>query len=160
MSEWKQLDPSVMMLWRAQGVVQTFVGLGPMLVGAAVGLTFAFDLRTGVAVALTLAFLSLVRALIWPTFSWRAFRYQLRDDAFVVQRGVLFRHTVAIPRERLQHADIRQGPIERMWGLSTLVVFTAAGLAADGSIPGLDEDEAEALRDLLVKAQPRSDDGV
>jgi membrane protein YdbS with pleckstrin-like domain len=48
--------------------------------------------------------------------------------------------------------------MERAFGLSRLVVYTAAGMSADGSIPGLDEAQADALRDTLVRR--RGDDGV
>jgi membrane protein YdbS with pleckstrin-like domain len=54
--------------------------------------------------------------------------------------------------------DTRQGPLERVFGLSRLLVFTAAGMSADGSIPGLRTDEAERLRDLLSRRG--GDDGV
>jgi len=39
-------------------------------------------------------------------------------------------------------------------------VHTASGLGADGSIPGLERPIAEQLRDRLVRAEERSDDGV
>ena len=84
----------------------------------------------------------------------------MRDDALLVQQGVLFQHTVAIPRHRIQHADLRQGPVERAWGLTTLVIFTAAGVGVDGAIPGLDEDVAEQLRDELLKRVDTGDGGV
>jgi membrane protein YdbS with pleckstrin-like domain len=90
--------------------------------------------------------------------SWRHFRYGVREDDLLVESGVLFRHAVSIPLDRIQHVDTRQGPIERLFGLSRLVVYTAAGMSADGSIPGLEEEQADALRDALVRR--RGDDGV
>ena len=48
--------------------------------------------------------------------------------------------------------------MERIFGLSRLLVFTAAGMSADGSIPGLRTAEAERLRDLLSRRG--GDDGV
>ena len=41
---------------------------------------------------------------------------------------------------------------------SRLLVFTAAGMSADGSIPGLATDDAERLRDQLSRRG--GDDGV
>ena len=54
--------------------------------------------------------------------------------------------------------DTQQGPIDRILGLSSLQLYTASGVSADGSIPGLAEEEAERLRDELSKRG--GDDGV
>ncbi len=150
-TRWQALDPRAALLWRAQGVVRVLIGLTPIGIGLVVGMTFLWSLHTALVVGAGLLGLALVQAVTWPSFSWRAFRYAVRDDALLVQQGVLFQHTVAIPRHRIQHADLRQGPIDRAWGLTTLIVFTAAGVGLDASIPGLDEEVAEKLRDLLLK---------
>lgn len=157
---WTQLDPRVTSLWRVQGVIRALMGLAPVLVGGAVALTLAGSPQAAVGAAVGVLTLAIVQALIWPSFAWRAFRYAVRDDALLVTRGVLFQHTVAIPRHRIQHADLRQGPVERAWGLTTLVVYTAAGATADGAIPGLDEEVAEDLRDLLLRKVRPGDGGV
>ena len=83
----------------------------------------------------------------------------LRDDALVVRSGVLVRSYVAIPRGRIQHVDIRQGPFEQWLGLARLQIHTASGVGGDGAIPGLEHDEARSLRDQLVD-QSGQDDGV
>ena len=48
--------------------------------------------------------------------------------------------------------------MERLFGISRLLVFTAAGMSADGSIPGLKTSIAEELRDQLSRRG--GDDGV
>ena len=90
--------------------------------------------------------------------SWRAFGYEVREHDLFVSQGVLFRRTTSVPLSRIQHVDTRQGPLERLWGLSHLAVYTAAGMSADGSIPGLDEAMAAHLRDELGRRG--GDDGV
>ncbi len=157
---WRAVDPAAIGMWRVQGVIRTFVGLGPMLVGAAVGLSVVASWRIGVGFGIVGILLSVVQALIWPSLSWRAFRFAVRDDALLVRQGVLFQQTVAVPRHRIQHADLRQGPIERAFGLSTLALYTAAGISVDASIPGLDEDVAEQLRDELLQRSEPGDGGV
>jgi uncharacterized protein len=52
---------------------------------------------------------------------------------------------------RLQHVDLRRGPVERQFGLATLVLHTAGTHAASITIPGLDADEAVRLRDRLAE---------
>lgn len=155
------LDPRVVTLWRLQGLVGIVTSWSPILAGFAWLAVFQLDLGIGGAAAIILGFVVLlvVRALLWPALRYRAFRYQLREYDLLVEQGVLWRQRVCVPRDRVQHVDTHQGPLERFVGLSRLLVYTAAGLSADGSLPGLDEAEADRLRDLLAH-RGRGDDGV
>lgn len=156
------LDPRVVTLWRLQGVGRGLMFWLPLLVGV----LFVLGARTGVGAALVIvaAIVALVVgvAVTLPGYAYARFRYGVRADDLIVERGVWFRRTTSIPLDRIQHVDTRQGPLERVFGLSRVVVYTAAGLSADGSIPGLDEHAAAALRDHLARgaAGPRTDDGV
>ena len=100
----------------------------------------------------------LIFAFIWPILEYRFFRYDVREKDFLVQQGVLFRRSSAIPLHRIQHIDTHQGPIDRLLGLSTLLLYTASGVTADGTIPGLTESDAQELRDALSRRE--GDDGV
>jgi hypothetical protein len=153
-----RLDPRVIPLWRLQGLARLASVWLPMVVAGALWLGF----RVGVATAAGAAGTALIAlgavVLVWPSFAWARFQYGIREHDLLVESGVLFRHTVSVPLDRIQHVDTRQGPMERLFGLSRLVVYTAAGLSADGAIPGLDAAQADALRDQLVGR--RGDDGV
>lgn len=154
----QSLDPRVVNLWRLQGLTRLASFWIPVLLVGAVWLGFRYGVAAAASAAGALALLLGVVTLVWPSLAWRRFRYGVRADDLLVESGVLFQHTVSIPLDRIQHVDTRQGPLERAFGLSRLVVYTAAGMSADGSIPGLDEARADALRDLLVRR--RGDDGV
>lgn len=152
------LDPRVVNLWRLQGLTRLGTFWIPVLLVGAGWLGFRFGVAAAASAAGVLALLLGGSTLLWPALAWRRFRYGIRNDDLLVESGVLFRHTVSIPLDRIQHVDTRQGPLERAFGLSRLVVYTAAGMSADGSIPGLEEAQADALRDTLVRR--RGDDGV
>lgn len=97
---------------------------------------------------------------------WRAdlaFRYTrwcLDDDGLRVRRGRFWRSEVLVPRARVQHLDIERGPIERRFGLATLVVHTAGTRLNAVRQPGFDEDSATRLRDALVPHQREHDDAL
>ena len=152
------LDPRVVHLWRLQGLTRLATFWVPVLLVAAGWLGFRYGVSAGAAATAPVALLLATITLVWPSLAWRRYRYGVRDDDLLVESGVLFRHSVSIPLDRIQHVDTRQGPLERAFGLSRLVVYTAAGMSADGSIPGLEEAQADALRDTLVRR--RGDDGV
>ena len=104
-----------------------------------------------------LFFLFLV-AVWYPSLSFERWGYVLRADELLIRRGVLIRTITAIPVNRIQHVDTRQGPIEQWMGLARIQIHTASGVGADGMIPGLKLDVAEQLRDQLVDVE--GDDGV
>jgi len=93
-----------------------------------------------------------------PLLSWRRYGYTLREQDLLIVSGVIVRNFVAIPTDRIQHVDVRQGPIEQWMGLARLQVHTASGVGGDGAIPGLALAVAEELRDKLVDIE--GDDGV
>lgn len=150
------LDPRVVALWRVQALLSFFTFLLPLTLIGAGGLVATLGSGPGLAIALVLLFLVaslllLVQAVLWPPLAWERYRYELRADDLLIARGVLFRQQTLIPRDRIQFVDTRQGPVERLFGLTRLLVFTASGLAADGGIPGLTGPVAEALRDELAR---------
>ena len=56
----------------------------------------------------------------------------------------------------MQHIDLMRGPIERVFGLATLVVFTAGNEGSSFRVPGLAVGRAQELRDRILQA--RGDD--
>ena len=92
-------------------------------------------------------------AVVTP-IRFRRWRYEIRERDVLISRGALFRVLTLIPFDRIQFAETRQGPVERLFRLNELILYTAAGRA--GRIPGLDPSEAEALREELSKVVGRA----
>ena len=61
----------------------------------------------------------------WPAISYRFASYRLDDEGLEILRGVYWRTITNVPRSRVQHTDVSQGPLERRHGLGTLVIYTA-----------------------------------
>ena len=51
-----------------------------------------------------------------------------------------------------------QGPIERLFGLSNLHVFTAGGSSSDISIPGLTQVEANRIKEYILGKTVNTDE--
>jgi membrane protein YdbS with pleckstrin-like domain len=79
-----------------------------------------------------------------------AWRYLERDEDLVVARGVAFRRLSVVPYGRMQYVDVTAGPLERLFGLATVRLHTAAA-ATDARVPGLEPEEAARLRDQLTR---------
>jgi len=76
--------------------------------------------------------------------------FAVREKDILYQSGIFFRSTLIIPFNRVQHCEIEHGPIDRMFGLAELSLFTAGGSASDLSIPGLTQDKAAALKNFIT----------
>ena len=153
-----QLAPRARVLFHIQALMSLVLFQGPFSVGAAIalGLIAPFS-AVAIGLGLWLFFLFLL-AVWYPSFVFDRWGYALREDDLLIARGVLVRRVTAIPTNRIQHVDMRQGPLEQWMGLARVQVYTASGMGADGVIPGLWLEDAEDLRDRLVRLE--GDSGV
>lgn len=149
------LDRRVLGLWWVTGLV---VVLHVTLVVGLVDFLAPLPLRRGLLTVVVAAVLGLGAALL-PVLRYRRWRYALRERDLWIRHGVLWVTVSVIPYARLQFVDTQQGPLDRLFGLSQLVVHTAA-LGTSGRLPGLDAAEAERLRERLAAVEPRDDQSV
>lgn len=113
-----------------------------------------FTVVTGTAAARA-AFLAYVLAAIvcvWrlPGAYYRALRFDVDDHGITIQRGIVWRSHIVLPRIRVQHSDVSQGPLQRRFGVATLKLYTAGSRYTKIELPGLTHDDAIALRDALI----------
>lgn len=80
----------------------------------------------------------------------RHYRVQHLADGLLVQRGVIWQSETFVPRSRIQHTDVNQGPLDRRWGMAKLSLHTAGTRLENISIGGLRRNDALALRDTLL----------
>ena len=81
----------------------------------------------------------------------RSYGYVERREDLLVTSGILFRRLVVVPYGRLQLVDVVAGPVDRVFGIATVRLHTAAA-TTDATIPGLTPELAAALRDRLARA--------
>ena len=87
----------------------------------------------------------------WPQMRYRYIRYRTDENGFTIRRGVLWRGVTSIPKARVQHTDVVQGPIQRRFGLARLVIHTAGTQDASVSLSGLSYEKALLIRDFLIE---------
>ena len=81
-------------------------------------------------------------------------------DGFALARGHWWRLETRVPASRVQHLDLKHGPLERRWRLATLVIHTAGSKMSAVSVSGLDAADAERLRDRLARQLDHDDDAL
>src|SRR3989344_6745058 len=72
--------------------------------------------------ALLALVISIILAWIYCSLSRRFYLYELRDDGFRKESGIIWKRYTTIPYERIQNVDIHRGIIARILGLSDLQV--------------------------------------
>lgn len=75
----------------------------------------------------------------------------LRRHDIAYRRGVLFRKVVILPFNRLQHAEVSSGPLQRRYGLTSLKLYTAGASGVDLQIDGLTTESAATLRKHIAE---------
>jgi len=148
----QDLNGRVRYLW----IVGSAIGAIFLGVGATLVAHFVFDqYRWGGAVLVAmLVVIGVVRAVLL----YRSWHYVVREDSLFLHRGVLTRVQTVAPYVRVQHIDTRRSPLERVVGLSTLVVYTAGSRGADVTIPGLTPDRAADLQERLKRLAIESEE--
>jgi membrane protein YdbS with pleckstrin-like domain len=87
----------------------------------------------------------------WIPLYYRTMIYQLSRTEISWRRGVWFRQTGIVPYNRITNIDIIQGPLMRMYGISSLRIQTAgysAQATAEIRLHGI--EQPEELRDLIL----------
>jgi membrane protein YdbS with pleckstrin-like domain len=119
--------------------------------------------------AVTAVWLSLIGLLVrgalrWPALEYRNTRYIVSPIGIEIRRGVLWRRVINVPRSRIQHTDVVQGPVMRRYQLATLVIHTAGTQDSTVTLAGLPHVTALQLRDYLIQhgcsTDTRSHDAV
>lgn len=77
--------------------------------------------------------------------------FAIRERDIVYRTGLIWRKMITIPFNRVQHCEINQGPIEKALDLARLKIFTAGGASSDLSIPGLLPDQAQRLKEFVIR---------
>lgn len=82
------------------------------------------------------------------SFKKRGFAFREHDVLF--QSGIIVTKTIVIPYNRVQHVALHEGLVSRYFGLAKVEIFTAGGSSSDIEIPGIEKEQAENIKQLLM----------
>ena len=151
--EWQPLPRRALRLFLLRGALLAIPFGAAALVAAA-----AFDAPSPWWLALAGAAAGAVFGLWRGERSWKHTAWCLDAAGFTLRRGHLWRSETRVPQSRVQHLDLQRGPLQRRFGLSTLVIHTAGTRHSAVSVGGLDAGDAERLRDILARQVDDDDD--
>lgn len=99
------------------------------------------------------AILLIIGSLQIPLGYWADLkkRYALRQLDLHYASGLFFRKIVSQPITRIQHVELKRGPIDRKVGLAKLQVFSAGGSLHTFEIPGIALERAQQIRQFILQ---------
>jgi len=89
--------------------------------------------------------------IVLPRRAYEATTYAISPLGLEIRRGIWWKHMIDVPRSRIQHTDVQQGPMARYFGLGKLVVYTAGTEHASVVLDGLEHGRAIQMRDFLLR---------
>jgi membrane protein YdbS with pleckstrin-like domain len=147
------LDPVAVKLWRFEGL--TTVGVFLLVAMVALGVLWILGLVPGWVPPLVWTVLGLLlyfSAGWYPPRRYASWSYRLSETVLELRYGVVWRTSIMIPLTRLQHVDLKRGPLDRRLGVASLEVHTAGTSHASHEIPCLNHEAGLCLRERLIAA--------
>ncbi len=92
----------------------------------------------------------LVTSFLSIIFGFKNKRFAVRQQDLNYKKGWIWKSRMVVPFKRIQHSEVTQGPIDRLFNLAKLKVYTAGGTGSDLTIPGLKQVEADKLKMLIT----------
>jgi membrane protein YdbS with pleckstrin-like domain len=160
--EWHRLDPRKVDLDRAVGwIVTAVLSLGWLFVATLVAFV-SDDAPAWLRLAFMILWLPFTIGIAllsyrWPELEYRHARYRVDDQLIEICGGVVWKISIVVPRSRVQHLDVTQGPLQRRYGLGVLSIYTAGTEHSQVTLQGLAYDVAQSLRDRLLPRDARID---
>lgn len=99
---------------------------------------------------ITIVLTVVVTSYVLTIKGFRKKLYALREKDIIYKEGLFWRSQLLVPFNRIQHAEVNQGPLQRAFGLSELRIYTAGGSASDLAISGIAFKEAQSIKYYLL----------
>lgn len=147
--EWQRLSPNYLKLKLV--LIPVVWGVFFAVIGVAAALVFNWSTLPG-----WLPWALACAAVAW--IAWRMLRaprvfrrwgYAERDEDVYLTSGLWWRTLNCVPYGRMQLVEVQSGPLERLFKLASIKMVTSS-TSGTIDIPGLDIDQATALRDRLI----------
>ena len=94
-----------------------------------------------------------ILSLLIIVFSYIGFQkkgFAFREHDVLFRHGIIATNTIVIPYNRVQHVALHEGLVSRFFGLAKIEIFTAGGSSSDIEIPGIEKEQAENIKQLLM----------
>ncbi len=145
----KPISPSFLKVLRIELLISSFI----VLLIAVICIYFIKPLQKPLWIFLIAGTWILLAVMQWfiQQKSFYVMAYSVREKDILFRSGWIVRKIRTCPFNRIQHSSISSGPLERKYGLATLILYTAGTDDSDVRIAGLPATEAATLKEWINK---------
>ena len=104
--------------------------------------------------------LAVIFGEMYSNLSYKNWKYEFTQNELKTEQGIIWKKYRSVPYERVQNVEIHRGILARILKFSCLDIHTAGysavahsgvGGTAEGNIPAVSIEEAEKIREFLMK---------
>lgn len=139
-SGFHRIHSSACKVWTINGIIWSFI----LLVIALIAYIF---LKQSLILAGT-GILCLYVILLHPKLEYRQWSYRITETNICYNHGIYVKRFTMIPISRIQHLELKQGPVLKHFGLSNVQIYTAG---QSHEIVALKTVEAEEIIENINK---------
>lgn len=88
---------------------------------------------------------------VYSYLSYLKYQFQIKKNAFILQKGVIKRSTVEIPFHRIQNINLQQSIFQQLFGVVGFQIETAGEKISEIKIKALSSSTAKALKEALLE---------
>ena len=122
------------------------------LAGLAIPALIALVAGFGAALLFPLAVMAML-SVLFNAIRYFTLTYHLKDDALVIEEGLLEKKRRHIPFDRVQNVRREQKFLHRLFSVCDLEIETAGSSGAEASLSLIGLREAERLRSVILRAE-------
>lgn len=112
-------------------------------------LVFTDNIKEYIIIIYSSFFFLFLLLFIYLKSSFPKRMYALRQKDISYKSGLFFRKLTTVPFSRIQHVELDEGPISRLFNLSSISVYTAGDSSDDLEIKGISKDIALQLKEFI-----------
>lgn len=95
--------------------------------------------------------LLIIFSYLWAHLAYPRYGYEISEEGFRFEHGVIYKSSVIIPYGRIQNIEITEGLIARKLGICVLQIYTAGSSGDVGAlVRGITRNVAKQLQDDLL----------
>lgn len=138
----KALPQRALTLWRVRATL--------FLIAAAFfcGVLLVFSTSVAVVFGIVALLIYLIFVLLYSPLLYKSYMYSFSEDQVLIQKGVLFCRNVRIRWDRVQYCVLVQGPLQRLFGVASVMILTSGSREL---IRDIHVKNAEKLRKALIQ---------
>jgi membrane protein YdbS with pleckstrin-like domain len=87
--------------------------------------------------------------LLLNVLGFKKRKYAIREKDISYKSGIFYKKLTTVPFSRVQHIEIDEKPISRLFGLASLSVYTAGDSSDDLVIRGITKEIASQIKEFI-----------